>query len=263
MSLFHLAGKVVWLLATPSNALIFLGLIGIAALRSRRENWRRWGRTIMVATISALAVLGLTPLPAFALSILEQRFSPLPASTSIDGIILLGGGLNHCRAGGCPDELNDAGQRLLTAADLARQYPDATVIVSGGPKEADGSSEARVSAAMLQAMGVSADRIRIEDRSLSTAENARFTAALIAGARTERWALVTSAFHMPRAMGAFRKAGVHVIAAPCNYRTYRRPGFLAFRASDALAITDVAAKEYFGLVAYYLSGRTAAILPEP
>lgn len=263
MSLFYLAGKVVWLLAAPSNALIFLGLAGIALLRSRQESRRRRGRTILAATISAFAVLGLTPLSPFALSILEQRFSPLPASQEIDGIILLGGGLNHCPAGGCPDELNDAGQRLITTADLARRYPNATIIVSGGPKEADGSSEASVSAAMLQTMGVAAARIRIEDRSLSTAENARFTSALLADARTRRWALVTSAFHMPRAIGAFRNAGVRVIAAPCNYRTKGRPGFLAFRASDALAMTDIAVKEYLGLVAYYVSGRTSAILPGP
>ncbi len=112
-------------------------------------------------------------------------------------------------------------------------------------------------------MGVSAARIRIEDRSLSTAENASLTAALIGDARSERWALVTSAFHMPRSIGAFRKAGVNVIAAACNYRTYGRPGFLAVRASDALAITDIAAKEYLGLIAYYVSGRTSAVLPAP
>jgi uncharacterized SAM-binding protein YcdF (DUF218 family) len=213
--------------------------------------------------MSALAIFGLTPVSPFALSILEQRFSPLPASTRIDGIILLGGGLNHCHGGACPDELNDAGQRLITAAELARRYPNAAVIVSGGPREADGSSEASVSAAMLQTMGVSAARIRIEDRSLSTAENARLTAALIPSERNDRWALVTSAFHMPRAIGAFRKAGVNVIAAPCNYRTNGRPGFLAFRSSDALALTDIAAKEYVGLVAYYVSGRTSALLPKP
>lgn len=263
MSFFYVVGKVVWLLTTPSNALILLGLIGIALLRLRQENWRRRGRLMLVASVSALAVFGLTPLPSFALSILEQRFSPLPASSSIDGIILLGGGLNHCGEGACPGELNDSGQRLVTAAELARRYPNAAIVISGGPKEADGSSEASVSAALLQAMGVSAARIRIEDRSLSTAENARLTAALIAGARSERWALVTSAFHMPRAIGAFRKAGVNVIAAPCNYRTYGRPGFLAFRASDALALTDIAAKEYLGLIAYYASGRTSAILPGP
>ena len=261
--MFYLLGKITWLLVTPSNALILLGLTGVALLRSRHERWQRRGRVLLVTTISALAIFGLTPLSPFALSVLEQRFSPLAASSQIDGIILLGGGLNHCGESECPDELNDSGQRLITAAELARRYPDATVIVSGGPMESDGSSEASVSAAMLQTMGVSAERIQIEDRSLSTAENARLTAALIGSSRTEHWALVTSAFHMPRAIGAFRKAGVNVIAAPCNYRTYGRPGFLAIRASDALAITDIVAKEYLGLVAYYVSGRTSAILPRP
>lgn len=262
MSLFYLAGKAVWLLTTPSNALILIGLLGIGLLRSKRDNWRRRGQVMLVAAMSAFAVFGLTPLSPFALSILEQRFAPLPASTSIDGIILLGGGLNHCGAGACRDELNDSGQRLIAAAELARRYPNTPVIVSGGPREADGTSEASVTAALLQTMGVSATRIQIEDRSLSTAENARLTSALIGGAQTQRWALVTSAFHMPRAIGAFRKAGVNVIAAPCNYRTDGRPGFLAFRASDAFAITDLTAKEYLGLIAYYVSGRTSALLPE-
>ena len=261
--MFYFLGKIAWLLVTPSNALILLGLTGIAFQRLRHERWQRRGRVLLVTTISALAILGLTPLSPFALSILEQRFPPLPASSQIDGIILLGGGLNHCGDSECPDELNDSGQRLITAAELARRHPDAPVIVSGGPRESDGSSEASVSAAMLQTMGVAAERIRIEDRSLSTSENARLTAALIGNSRTEHWALVTSAFHMPRAIGAFREAGVNVIAAPCNYRTHGRPGFLAIRASDALAITDIAAKEYFGLIAYYVSGRTSAVLPGP
>lgn len=95
--MFYLVGKIAWLLVTPSNALILLGLAGIAFLWSRHERVQRRGRVLLATTISALAIFGLTPLSPLALSVLEQRFPPLPASSQIDGIILLGGGLNHYR----------------------------------------------------------------------------------------------------------------------------------------------------------------------
>ena len=84
--MFYLVGKIAWLLVTPSNALILLALTGIAFLRSRHERWQRRGRALLVTAVAALVIFGLTPLSPFALSILEQRFPPLPASSQIDGI---------------------------------------------------------------------------------------------------------------------------------------------------------------------------------
>jgi len=79
----------------------------------------------------------------------------------------------------------------------------------------------------------------------------------------ERWLLVTSAFHMPRAIGCFRAVGFDVIPWPVDYRT-SGPGDawrLFPRASEGLRRVDLAAKEWAGLLAYYVTGRSTALLP--
>jgi uncharacterized SAM-binding protein YcdF (DUF218 family) len=81
----------------------------------------------------------------------------------------------------------------------------------------------------------------------------------------ETWLLVTSAFHMPRAMGLFRKAGFAVLPWPTDYRTSGREGIGMFRDGpvDALQTTTLAMREWIGLLAYFLSGRIDRLLPGP
>ena len=81
----------------------------------------------------------------------------------------------------------------------------------------------------------------------------------------ERWLLVTSAWHMPRAVGVFRQAGFPVTAYPVDFRTGGRANVLRPFAtlSEGLRRLDVAAKEWAGLVGYRLTGRTGELFPRP
>lgn len=105
----------------------------------------------------------------------------------------------------------------------------------------------------------------LEDRSRNTRENAQFSADLVHPEPGERWLLVTSAWHMPRAVGCFRQAGFTVTAFPVDYRTrgwgdrVRLNGF----ASDGLLQLDLAVKEWIGLVVYRIAGYTPDWLPGP
>jgi len=114
-------------------------------------------------------------------------------------------------------------------------------------------------------MGIPADRLTVEDQSRDTAENARFTKALVDPKPGERWLLVTSAWHMPRSVGCFRAIGWPVVAWPTDYRSAGPQDLTSLmpRASYGLTMVDVAAKEWVGLLAYRLTGRTDALFPAP
>jgi uncharacterized SAM-binding protein YcdF (DUF218 family) len=150
---------------------------------------------------------------------------------------------------------------------LARRLPDAGIVFSGGSAQLipSPSSEAAVVGGMLGAMGVDGSRVVLEDRSRDTYENATFTRALVQPGRGERWLLVTSAFHMPRAMGVFRAAGFEVEPWPVDYRTrgWVEAAAFFYSAGDGLRRLDLVAKEYAGLLAYALTGRTGSLLPGP
>ncbi len=106
----------------------------------------------------------------------------------------------------------------------------------------------------------------LEPRSLSTAQNAAFTRDLLMPQPGQRWLLVTSASHMPRAVGSFRRAGFPVIPYPVGYTTSGLPDdywTIRFDASTSLVRADVALHEWLGLIAYWLTGRTDALLPGP
>ena len=122
---------------------------------------------------------------------------------------------------GAPD-INEAAERLTVVPTLARRFPTARIIYSGGDgaaHPASGSEATYRAASCSRASGSRGTALTLEDRSRNTAENAVYSKALAAPKPGERWLLVTSAYHMPRAVGAFRKAGFEVDAYPVDYRT--------------------------------------------
>ncbi|MBZ6079270.1 YdcF family protein [Microvirga puerhi] len=266
--MFYYASKIFWFFATPSNLLISFVLLGLLISLSKR--WRRFGTGLaLVATVATVA-LGLLPISSALLRPLEERFPMFrdDGSRPIDGIILLGGAVEAA------DSLsrgslvaNESAERVLDTITLAHRYPQAKILISGGGGTVfgDGAAEAPVIASYFKGIGIDPARIIIEDRSRTTAENATFTREFIAPEQAGRWLLVTSAWHMPRAVGVFRKAGLDVIPYPVDYRTGASEGFyrpFAF-ISDGLRRLDVAAKEWAGLIGYYVAGRTSALLPAP
>mgnify|MGYP002039122292 FL=1 len=139
------------------------------------------------------------------------------------------------------------------------------MIFSGGNASvfADDISEAGVAGRLMESLGLEPGRIELEDRSRDTYENAVQTRQMAEPQPGQVWLLVTSAFHMPRAVGCFRVAGFDVVPWPVDYRT---PTGAAVWRPSAANIRNVekvhfAIREYIGLAAYWLSGRTDALLP--
>jgi uncharacterized SAM-binding protein YcdF (DUF218 family) len=156
---------------------------------------------------------------------------------------------------------------LTAAADLARRYPAAQVVFTGGNGNliGDGPIEADFAIRFLETLGVAKGRVIIERRARNTIENAAFTKQLVAPAPGERWLLMTSAMHMPRAIGVFREAGFPVEAYPVDYQTVGWENLLKIPGSlmGGIRLTDAAVHEWLGLFVYWIAGRLPVMFPAP
>jgi len=125
-------------------------------------------------------------------------------------------------------------------------------------------SEANFLYPLLDYFGIPRERVMLESRSRNTEENAVFSKELVQPKPGERWLLVTSAQHMPRAVGCFRRVGFAVEAYPVAWHTGKRVGLSpADVVSHGLGQLDSAVHEWLGLVVYRLTGRTSELLPGP
>jgi len=263
--MFFYLSKIFWFFIQPLNLAIFLLLAGLFAAAFGRRRMAAGG-TVLAFLILALSAW--TSLGAMMLNPLEERFPKPPLPERVDGIVVLGGGfegaINLVRGG---YELNSGGDRMVETAILARRFPMAKVVVSGGTGELflDGEGDAATAPRLLTALGVSADRLTLENKSRNTYENAVFTRELVEPKPGETWLLVTSAFHMPRAKALFDKAGFPTLPWPVDYRTSGKEGIGLFRdnPADSLQVTTMAIREWIGLAAYWLSGRIDRPFPAP
>jgi uncharacterized SAM-binding protein YcdF (DUF218 family) len=164
-------------------------------------------------------------------------------------------------------ELNETAERMTATAALAKGFPQARIVFVGGDASLVGHapSEAVLARPLLESLGVAAQRIETEEASRNTYENAVFAKELLHPKPGERWLLVTSAYHMPRAVGCFRKAGFAVEPYPVDWRTAGPQDlFKPFQAvAGGLARTDVAVREWIGLLVYWLTGRSSELFPGP
>ena len=263
--MFFYASKLMWAVAVPSTFLTVLALVGVVlAVR-----FRALGLTLAAIGVVGLVIGGLSPLARLLLNPIENRF---PVFTDdgghIDGVIVLGGAElpEITEARGQP-AFQESGERMLALADLARRYPQARIVFSGGSGDIAPSgkvSESDVVRQVLPQLGVDPARVVFEGQSRNTAENARLSRELVQPSLGERWLQVTSAFHMPRAVGCFRAAGFPVTAYPVDFRTPGDASLRPFRSvSEGLGFLDLALREWVGLAAYYWTGRSSALLPAP
>ena len=251
--------------SVPSNFIACLLLIGLVLLLIFRS---RSAALVLVSGAIALCVAALSPLGNVLLTPLEQRFPTMQyPDRGIDGIIVLGGSYDTVSHGYMSTiVLEEDSEPMAVMVDLARRYPKARIIFSGGTDSSyPGPSEASIVKQYFVSFGIPAERISIEERSLTTRENAQFTANLIHPTPSSRWLLVTSAYHMPRAVGAFRKAGFNVIAFPVGERTHgwRNMWWPEDTATDNLRRVDIAVHEWLGLVVYRIRGYSSDWFARP
>jgi uncharacterized SAM-binding protein YcdF (DUF218 family) len=263
--MFFVLSKTFGFFAVPSNLLMAVGLLGLVLLLTR---FRRLASWLIVTSLVLIAFAGYSPLGRMLILPLEDRFPAWnPAQGPPNGIVVLGGTISPAisLARGAV-ALNGSAERITAVAELARRYPNARIIFSGGTAALfKGPLEAPLAVKEFEALGVAHDRITAEEQSRNTIENAVFSRLIAQPKPGERWLLVTSAFHMPRAIAAFRAAGFPVEAYPVDWRT-RGPIDAAapfVSMTDGLRMTDLAVHEWVGLVVYRLTGRTTELFPAP
>jgi uncharacterized SAM-binding protein YcdF (DUF218 family) len=264
--MFFILSKIVGFFALPSDIAATLAALGVVLLFTR---FRRAGRRLATLGVVLLLVAGLTPLGNALMLPLEERFPPWDASRGPPaGIIVLGGAVGpELSAARHTPDLNESAERITATAALARKYPAVRIVYSGGNARLvlTGGIEADYAIDLLESLGVARTRVLAERQSRNTIENAEFSKQIAQPKPGERWLLVTSAYHMPRAIGVFRRAGFPVEAYPVDWRT-RGPIdlWLPFESVTAgLRRTDTAVHEWIGLVAYWLTGRTSGLFPAP
>jgi len=264
--LFFFFSKTLGIMLLPTNFLIGVGLAGAILLATRLASL---GRKLVIASVVLLAICGFSPLGKWLLYPLESRFPPWDAARGApDGIVVLGGSID-------PDlsvahgvaVVRSAADRVIAAAALARRYPKARIIFTGGSANlmSGDAREADYATALFESLGVSRERLTMERRARNTQENAEFAKAMAAPKSGERWLLVTSAYHMPRSVGLFRKAGFAVEPYPVDWHTGGAADLLRFSklAVEGLERTDTAVREWMGLAAYRATGKIDELLPGP
>ncbi len=264
--MFFLLSKTLGTMLLPTNLLIGIGLVG-ALLQATR--FVSVGRKLLITSVVLLAVCAWSPLGKLLLYPLESRFPPWDATKGApDGIVVLGGPIDaDLSVAHGVTVVSAAADRIIAAAVLAHRYPHARVVYSGGSANllSNDAREADYAAELFEGFGISRERLLMERRSRNTQENAEFSKALAAPKPGERWLLVTSAFHMPRSVGLFRKAGFNVEPYPVDWRVGQRADLLTLStvASDGFARTDPAVREWMGLIAYWGTGKIDDFLPGP
>lgn len=262
-TVFFLASKVIWALISPDSLIVILGVSAwIAAILK----WQRVSRSLLAGCALLLLLIGFFPVGEWLIAPLENRFTTNAALPSeVDGIVVLGGAFSPRMSNIWQQpEVNGGADRLTNFLYLARLYPNAQLVFTGGSGAVTEQEfkEAEMAQILFNQLGLAERAIIYESESRNTSENARNSKELVTPENDENWLLITSAFHMPRSIGVFCREQWIVQPYPVDHHSQKGNLLrLNFNLSDNLSMLRTAIKEWVGLVAYRISGRTDRLLP--
>jgi uncharacterized SAM-binding protein YcdF (DUF218 family) len=250
----------------PAKVLLAVLIVGAALL------WTQWVRAghllVMFVTLTFLGIATM-PIGTWLIAPLEDRFpSPAQLPERVNGIVVLGGATSlTTSASRNQPSLNANAERLTVFVTLARRFPAARLIYTGGFRSFDKPilTEATVATALMADLGVDISRLTVDNSSQNTMDNAARAFSLATPSADEVWLLITSARHMPRAVGVFRGVGWHdIVPYPVDYLTSRNASAaIGFNLRAGLNQLRAALHEWIGLIVYRVIGASAAIFPKP
>lgn len=262
-TLFFYLSKIVWALVAPASLLYLLLLAGCVQLFRGKL---RAAKILLGVSTAAFTLIAFLPVGQWLATPLETRFAANPdLPRRVDGIIVLGGALDPLRSYIWDQpEFVGAADRYYAFAELAKQYRRADLVFTGGNGTIRDQAfkEADVATYVFENLGIDPDRLVMERDSRNTRENVVNSKALAKPEPGDTWVLITSAIHMPRAVGVFCEQDWPVIAYPVDHET--APGSqvrLTFNPAGNLQALNGAIREWVGLLAYDVTGKTDALLP--
>lgn len=261
--LFFWISKLIWLVISPDLVLVILVFASLVLLYKKAY---KKARAMLGFLVLIMALIAVFPVGEWLLSPLEMRFATNPElPDKIDGVIVLAGAEKPYESALWQQvELGEAAERNFAFMRSIRRYPDATHVFTGGTgsMKFQQYKSAHVARKLFSDQGFDTSKIIFEELSKNTYENVKFSKALVKPKSNETWVLITTAWHMPRSVGIFEKFGWPVIAYPVDHYTEPNDLFrVSLDFSENLLLLKTAVKEWVGLIAYYLTGKTATLLP--
>lgn len=263
--MFFYLSKTLWFFIDPGNAMLLVLILGALLTMTR---FKALGRTLVVLGLALGIVAMVVPVGKWMVASLENRFpAPREMPAQVSGIVVLGGVLDSRQSElrGTPS-IGGAVERIIVSAGLAKKYPGARLIYSGGTGSLTHPEhrEADYVADVYASLGVTEPQLELERESRNTWENAAKTLDMARPKPGETWILVTSAFHMPRAVGVFRRYGWEMLPYPVDFLTDADGTQSApMNLTQGLADLAIGLHEWIGLSAYWLTGKTGSAFPKP
>ncbi len=260
MDFFYFSKKL-WLYFNPVNILLYLLFIGIIFNFTKKKLYK-----IVNIIILILFILVILPTGKYFIWKLEGSYSiPRTFSEDVDGILILGGGMNEFLTYQYDQiNLNDNVDRLTESIYLMKKFPNAKVIFSGGVGTFSKSklSGADVAKMFYKRMGINIENIIFEDKSRNTYENFLFSKKFIDINENKNWLLVTSASHMRRAMNVAEKLNLNFKAYPVDFKLrkeFKTNEWYTPKYPSNIKYFHLATHELVGLIVYYLTGKSNKI----
>jgi len=260
--------KLFWLILQPSKLFWILGSLStLGLLLPLGKKLKQLSKIILCILFSLLSFIVFFPVDDWLTYPLESRF-PQPESLpeNIHGIIILGATFDTVltqRHGQI--SANGHIERVTEAINLHYQYPNSTVLYTGGTgfiKQGE-LGGADIAQRFFKELGIDTEKFIYESESRNTFENAVFSKVLVKPNDNQNWILITSASHMPRSVGIFNEVGWKVIPYPVDYNSSYPEKYPGIELGGKLSSIDSVTKEYVGLISYRLLGRTDSFFPKP
>ncbi len=252
-----IASKILDLLAQP-----LAWIIATLAVACWLPTASAWGRRLSFLAMTLLLLIGWQPLPDTIIRQLESVYTEIPPDADLrgfTGVVILGGATEPGFLSQAHTQplMNAGAERLVAPAALNRSSPQLRLLYSGGEGAlfGKGPTESARAQRFFDTMGLPTGRVEYESVSRNTYENAILTAKLPGVDIQQPWLLLTSAWHMPRAMASFTKAGWNVTAYPVDFRTAPQTPWTEYSLSEGASRWQLALHELLGTVVYRWLGR--------
>mgnify|MGYP001416729970 FL=1 len=258
---FYLS-KILWLIVNPFNIFIFITLFTMFLYFI---NFRRLSLIIYLINFIFIALISFLPIGSYLTYIIEKEFhTNTKFPEQVDGILILGGATNPLLFKEFDQiSLNGSAERLVESVMIIRKFEKAKVIFSGGSGIVNRSDlgHSQVAKLFYKKIGVDINKIFFEDKSRNTYENIIYSKKIAKPKKNENWLLITSAFHMKRALLIAEKNNWKLIPYAVDFKNVKEFKVIPnLNLLSNLNSFQSGLHEWLGLVSYYLMGRTDKFL---